>query len=111
MSYSSGNVISDLIEFHAIYECMISHPVEGMLIEAICKTVTKAGIHAQVIDEDGNMPITVFVAKDHHFSNQQFNETQVGGNITVRVIGQRFELNDKYISIINKMLSINVNNR
>jgi DNA-directed RNA polymerase subunit E'/Rpb7 len=105
MSYSSGNVISDLIEFHAIYECMISHPVEGMLIEAICKTVTKAGIHAQVIDEDGNMPITVFVAKDHHHIDQLFNSVGENDKITVNVIGTRYELNDPYICVISKLVS------
>ena len=84
---------------------MISHPVEGMLIEAICKTVTKAGIHAQVIDEDGNMPITVFVAKDHHHIDQLFNSVGENDKITVNVIGTRYELNDPYICVISKLVS------
>ena len=104
INYSSGNVLSDLIEFHAVYECMISHPVEGMLIEAKCKTITKAGIHAQVIDEDGNMPVTVFVARDHHQMDQAFNSVAEDAKITVRVIGTRYELNDPYICVIAKMV-------
>jgi len=103
ISYSSGNVLSDLIEFHVVYECMISHPVEGMLIEAEAKTITKAGIHAQVVDEDGNMPITVFVAKDHHPVDRRFAEVKENNKITVKVIGVRFELNDPYISVIAKL--------
>ena len=109
ISYSSGNIISDLIEFHAVYECMISHPVEGMLIEATCKTVTKAGIHAQVVDEDGNIPITVFVAKDHHHIDNQFNSVGENDKITVNVIGIRFELNDPYICVIAKLVSTEMN--
>ena len=103
ISYSSGNILSDIIEFHVVYECMISHPVEGMLIEAECKTITKAGIHAQVIDEHGNMPITVFVARDHHPVDRKFNEVKEGDKITTKVIGVRFELNDPYICVIAKL--------
>jgi len=110
ISYSSGNVISDLIEFHVVYECMISHPVEGMLIEAECKTITKAGIHAQVVDEDGNIPITVFVAKDHHHIDQLFNSVTENAKITVKVIGIRYELNDPYICVISKLVSVNETN-
>jgi hypothetical protein len=40
-----------------------------MLVESICKTVTKAGIHTEVIDKNGNVPITVFIARDHHINN------------------------------------------
>lgn len=106
ISYSCGNVISDLIEFHVVYECMISHPVEGMLMEADCKTITKAGIHAQVVDEDGNVPITVFVAKDHHHIDQLFNSVAENDKITVKVIGIRYELNDPYICVISKLVSV-----
>jgi len=106
ISYSSGNVISDFIEFHVVYECMIAHPVEGMLMEAECKTITKAGIHAQVVDEDGNVPITVFVAKDHHHIDQLFNSVVENDKITVSVIGARYELNDPYICVISKLISV-----
>ena len=110
ISYSCGNVISDLIEFHVVYECMISHPVEGMLMEADCKTITKAGIHAQVVDEDGNVPITVFVAKDHHHIDQLFNSVAENDKITVKVIGIRYELNDPYICVISKLVSVDGTN-
>ena len=100
ISYSSGIVSSEYINFHVVYECMISHPVEGMIIEATTKTITKAGIHAQVTDENGNVPITVFIARDHHHQNSQFNNVKENDNIVVKVIGQRFELNDSYICVI-----------
>jgi len=111
INYSSGNVLSDLIEFHAVYECMISHPVEGMIMEAKCKTLTKAGIHAQVIDEDGNIPVTVFIARDHHQMNNMFNSVTEDSKITVRVIGTRFELNDPYICVIAKLISSSSDNK
>ena len=33
-----------------------------------------------------------------------FNEVKDGDKINVKVIGQRFELNDKYISIIGELV-------
>jgi DNA-directed RNA polymerase subunit E'/Rpb7 len=106
LSYSSGNVNGDIIEFQTVFECMICHPVEGMLIKAKCKTVTKAGIHAEVLDENGNMPVTAFIARDHHINNHLFNTVEEDMNIVVKVIGTRYELNDPYICVIAKLESI-----
>jgi DNA-directed RNA polymerase subunit E'/Rpb7 len=102
--YSTGVIErGNNIIFEVVFECDVCFPVEGMLIACTVKNVVKAGIRAEAANEVPS-PIVVFVAKDHHFSNQQFNETQVGGDITVRVIGQRFELNDKYVSIIGELV-------
>jgi DNA-directed RNA polymerase subunit E'/Rpb7 len=102
--YSSGIIErGNNIVFEVVFECDICFPVEGMLISCSVKNIVKAGIRAEVANEVPS-PVVVFVAKDHHFSNQQFNEIQVGDIITVRVIGQRFELNDKYVSIIGELV-------
>ncbi len=106
MSYSSGSITSDVIEFHVIFECMICLPVEGMLMECTCKTVTKAGIHAQVIDEDGNKPVTVFIARDHHHVDDRFQSIKEKTRLVVRVIGIRFELNDPGICVIANLTNI-----
>jgi len=101
--YSSGIIErGNNIVFEIVFECDICFPVEGMLISCSVKNVVKAGIRAEVVNEVPS-PVVIFIAKDHHFSNQQFNEIKVGDIITVRVIGQRFELNDKYVSIIGEL--------
>jgi DNA-directed RNA polymerase subunit E'/Rpb7 len=100
MTYSSGIVVSDYIDFVVMYECMIASPVEGMVIETTVKTITKAGIHSQVIDESGTVPITAFIARDHHYSNQQFFSVKEGDRILIKVIGSRYELHDPYICVI-----------
>jgi DNA-directed RNA polymerase subunit E'/Rpb7 len=100
INYSSGSINGDIIEYHVLFECMVCLPVEGMLIECTSKTITKAGIHAQVIDEDDNMPVTVFVARDHHHIDDRFLSVKENTKITVRVIGIRYELNDNYICAI-----------
>jgi DNA-directed RNA polymerase subunit E'/Rpb7 len=103
MTYSSGMVNNDNIEFHTTFECMVCHPVEGMLLECDTKTITKAGIHAEVVDDQGNIPITVFVARDHHFTDKQFGSIAENTKIVVRVVGVRFELNDPYICVIGTL--------
>ena len=102
--YSSGLIErGNNIIFEVVFECDICFPVEGMLLSCVVKNIVKAGIRAESSNETPS-PIIVFIAKDHHFTNQQFNEIQVNDTITVRVIGQRFELNDKYISVIGELV-------
>jgi|SRR5210317_285784 DNA-directed RNA polymerase subunit E'/Rpb7 len=100
MTYSSGNILNANVEFQTVYECMICYPVEGMKMECVAKTITKAGVHAEVIDEDGTVPVTVFIARDHHFTQKNFSTIKEGDKLTVSVIGCRFELNDNYVSVI-----------
>ena len=102
--YSSGNVAGPNIEFNTVFECMICYPVEGMLIECDVKTITKAGIHAEVVDNVGAVPITAFIARDHHFSDHSFSEVKENAKIIVRVVGVRFELNDPYICVLGQLV-------
>jgi DNA-directed RNA polymerase subunit E'/Rpb7 len=111
LSYSSGNVNGDIIEFQTVFECMICHPVEGMLIECDTKTITKAGIHAEVVDRDGTVPVTVFVARDHHYNDKLFNNVKENMKVIIQVIGIRYELNDPYICVIGKLVEENKGNR
>jgi len=104
VTHSSGLIIKgNLISFEVVFECDICFPVEGMLVSCIAKNITKAGIRAESAT-DVPSPIVVFVTKDHHYNNAYFSEVQEGDKINVRVIGQRFELNDKYISIIGELV-------
>jgi hypothetical protein len=74
-----------------------------MLIPCVAKNITKAGIRAESAT-DFPSPIVVFVAKDHHYNVPNFGDIKEGDKINVRVIGQRFELNDKYVSIIGELV-------
>jgi len=100
ISFSSGKVNGHLVEYHATFECMICNPVEGTVVNATVKTITKAGIHAKVIDDDENEPITVFIARDHHINNTLFDSVTENAKIKVNLIGSRFELNDTSICTI-----------
>ena len=63
---------------------------------------TQAGIRA-VIDEDKS-PVVVYVSRDHHYNNKYFGTVTENDQITVRVIGQRYELNDEQVSIIGEIV-------
>ena len=103
ITYSSGLIKGTNIGFEVVFECRICCPVEGMLIQCIAKNITKAGIRAESSDETPS-PIVVFVTRDHHSMVQHFATIEEGNKFTARVIGQRFELNDKYVSIIAELV-------
>ncbi len=104
ITYSSGIIQGgNKVSFEVVFECDVCFPVEGMIIPCVAKNITKAGIRAESAN-DVPSPIVVFLAKDHHFNSTQFAEVQEGEKINVSVIGQRFELNDKYISIIAELV-------
>ena len=94
--------IGNFISFDVVFECQICLPVEGMLIECKSKIITKAGIKAEIEDEDS--PVVIFIARDHHYMTPYFSTISEDQDIKVRVIGQRFELNDKAISIIAELI-------
>jgi len=103
INHSSGVIErGSNIVFEVVFECLICYPVEGMIIECIVRNSVKAGIRAESKTEVPS-PIVVFLAKDHHYNSPHFNDVQIGDTIYVRVIGQRFELNDKAISIIGEL--------
>ena len=106
ITYSSGKIYDgNMIQFEVVFECKICLPVEGMLMEAIAKNITKAGIRAEIIkDEDVESPVVIFIARDHHYDMEYFATIVENDKIKVRIIGQRFELNDKYISVIAELI-------
>jgi DNA-directed RNA polymerase subunit E'/Rpb7 len=104
ITYSSGLIKGDTILFDVVFECDVCFPVEGMHISCIAKNITKAGIRAESAIENPS-PIVVFIARDHNYSNDYFSEIKEGDKFNARVIGQRFELKDKYISIIAEIIN------
>ena len=104
ITYSSGLVERGInISFEVVFECEICFPVEGTLVSCVAKNITKAGIRAESSDEIPS-PVIVYLARDHHYNNKQFSEIVENDTFNVRVIGQRFELNDKYVSIIGELV-------
>ena len=103
VSYSSGELSDSDVIFEVVTECQVCLPVEGMHIRCVVKNITEsAGIKAET-NEDPS-PVVIYIARDHHFDNSKFNKVKVGDVIMARVIGQRFELNDSYVSVIAELI-------
>lgn len=102
LTYSSGVLFEDVIEFDVAFECLVCCPVEGMKIKCVIKNKTQAGIRA-VIDEDVS-PVVIYITRDHHYNNKYFSTVEEGDEITAKVIGQRYELNDEQVSIIGEIV-------
>jgi hypothetical protein len=103
ISYSNGIVYGSNIQFKAVFECNVCYPVEGMHIACIAKNITKAGIRAELNETPS--PIVIFIARDHNYMSKNFSSIQENDQIKVRVIGQRYELNDTYVSVIGELVS------
>jgi DNA-directed RNA polymerase subunit E'/Rpb7 len=104
ITHSSGLIErGNTVMFEVVFECDVCFPVEGMIIPCVAKNITKAGIRCESAN-DMPSPVVVFIAKDHHYNSAMFNEVKDGDKINVKVVGQRFELNDKYISIIGELV-------
>jgi DNA-directed RNA polymerase subunit E'/Rpb7 len=115
LSYSSGKVNGDMVEYHTVFECMLSHPVEGMKVECVCKMINKAGIHAEVTDLDEitgntNVPIIVYIARDHHINNHLFENVTENAKLIVTIVGVRYELNDPHITTIGRLVENRTSN-
>ncbi len=102
LTYSSGVLFEDVIEFDVAFECLVCCPVEGMKIKCVIKNKTQAGIRA-VINEDVS-PVVIYITRDHHYNNKYFSTVEEGDEITAKVIGQRYELNDEQVSIIGEIV-------
>ena len=109
LSYSSGIIEGDSVIFDVMFECEICHPVEGQLIKCQVKNITRAGIRAVYITKDNNSPITIFVARDHHYNNEEFSKITESQDITIQVIGIRYELNDETISVLGELKTTKTN--
>lgn len=97
---------ADRVVFQVSVECLICNPVEGMIVNAVVRNVTKAGIRAEV-PEGANgetTPMVIFVQRDHHFNDAAFSNLHVDDSIQVKVIGSRFKFNDKYVSVVAQLV-------
>ena len=97
LTYSSGKIYDgNKIHFETTFECNICLPVEGMIMNCVAKNITKAGIRADIESPDGDSPVVIFIARDHHYNSDYFSSVKENDKIKIRVIGQRFELNDNF---------------
>lgn len=104
-SYSSGQIIrGNKILFDIAFKAYVCMPVEDMILKVKVVNITKAGIKGE-IDKLPDSPLIIYVMRDHFNENEYFNSIAVNDSITVRVIGQRHEINNPKIYIIGELMS------
>jgi DNA-directed RNA polymerase subunit E'/Rpb7 len=104
--HSEGTIHFDEIVYHLTYRCNIAQPVDGMVFKAKVKTITKAGIHSQVFDDYGHVPMTVYILNDQNCPNALFHAVKDTDHILIKVITTRYELLDSSISVIANLLQV-----
>ena len=99
LTYSSGVASGAIVTFDVSYQCLICRPVEGMLIRGcVVKNITKAGIRA--VTKEQPSPVVVYISRDHMRDTDAFDTVNEGDLITARVVGQRYELRDVFVSVV-----------
>ena len=102
ITYSCGIITGNIATFTVVFECLVCNPSQGMRISCSVKNITNAGILARVDDSEYS-PVNIFIARDHHYNIPYFSELKEGEEIMIRVIGQRFELNDTFVSVLGEL--------
>jgi DNA-directed RNA polymerase subunit E'/Rpb7 len=106
ITHSSGTISGSNIVFDVAFSCSVFAPAEGAILVCSVKSVTHAGILAGINGVTKVEPVVVYVLREHHSgdTDDYFNSIKSGTVIRVKVIGQRFELNDKHVSVIGELL-------
>jgi hypothetical protein len=104
LSYSSGVVNSENVEFMVVFECLVCHPVQGQKIECIVKGITIASIYAEVVT-DGITPIVVYLTREFHKNNNYFDSLKENSKIMVSVVGVIFKLYDPFITVSAELVN------
>ena len=105
LSYSAGELLSNYVVFNIVYECEICNPSTYTNLTCNVKNITKAGIKAEL--DINPSPLLIFIARDHHYNNKEFSNIKIDDVIDVNILGNRYELNDTFISVIAELIGIN----
>jgi hypothetical protein len=73
-----------------------------MRISCVVNNITNAGIMGVANNTDIS-PVNIFIARDHHYNIPYFSQLKNEDIVMIRVIGQRFELNDSAVFIIAEL--------
>jgi len=102
ITYSCGNIHGNVAIFTIVFEYLVCNPLNGMRISCIVNNITNAGIMGVANNSDVS-PVNIFIARDHHYNIPYFSQLKNEDIVMIRVIGQRFELNDSAVFIIAEL--------
>jgi hypothetical protein len=105
VSHSSGELFADSVLFDIVYQCLVANTFESMEFDCIVKSITKVGIRAEI--DDVVSPFVIFIARDHHFDIEPYSAVKENDSVKISVLGQRYELNNKFISVLAEFIQVN----
>ena len=82
LEFSAGRVLGAEIAFEVVFEAMVCYPVEGLFIDCVVKSITKAGVRAEL--REIPTPMVIFIARDHNYGDEQFSKLQMNQQIQVK---------------------------
>jgi DNA-directed RNA polymerase subunit E'/Rpb7 len=97
VSYTSGIIHSNQVQFRVLYLFDVCFPYEGMVVECTVKSVSKIGIRATMSEPT---PMVVYVLREHN----AFLDYKINSKIYVKIMGHRFEHNDPFISVFGELV-------
>jgi len=98
INYSCGLLENVHVIISVSFECQLINPLVGHPMVCLVESNTKAGIKGRLHAKES--PFVIFLARDHHHTNDTFSTYKEGDKINVKIIGKRYEINDPKISII-----------
>lgn len=111
--YSTGQVMSASLNgdmlFTVQYYADVCNPLEESTVTATVINANKFGILAECAVVDGDVKHTVLeiiVAKNTHTLQSEIDlqEIKIGDKVLVEVLGKKYELNDKKISVVGRIV-------
>ena len=98
-SHFNGSIL-----YNIKFSLKVCNPLEGSVITVLVKNINKMGILASISNKDedinGESPLNILLARQHHIDNVDFFTKNIGDSISIKVIGKRFEFGDNQISVI-----------
>ena len=105
INISGGRIKNDIIEYDVQFEVNVCLPYENMKLDVKIFNITKIGIRAVLNDNEDKNPIIVFANTIHNdIIENSNNNYKIGDIIKIKVLGSRFEINDKSIYVLGKII-------
>ena len=95
---SIGKIYAEHLNGNIIYDVRFSadicNPIKGEIVNGRVTNSNKMGLLVK------SGPLNIVLARQHHVNRRCFKKINVGDEIPVSIVGSRFTLNDKEISVI-----------
>lgn len=104
------------IKYEVVCKGEVCNPIQGSIIQAIIRNKNQMGILAESSIEinNNNIPILDIIIPIRSvgiISQVNLDTLQIGNTIKVEVVGKKYQLNDKKISIIGRVISSEVEDK